>query len=156
VERSEILVKLCAQCKEVKDFDQYSKHRGKKYGLRSWCKSCESNKNKASRKENPEYHRARMAKWSKDNPEKRKANQRKVTNARKQIIREAKSGPCVDCDTIYPPECMDLDHVRGIKEFCLSKGHAYSKTRILAEIAKCELRCPTCHRLRHYHEREKL
>lgn len=64
----------------------------------------------------------------------------------------------MDCKVSYPPQVMEFDHVRGNKLFNL--GH-WEKVRlngrdrkqaVLDEIAKCEVRCPTCHRLRHYHE----
>jgi hypothetical protein len=47
---------------------------------------------------------------------------------------------------------MDLDHVRGTKEFKISEAvhHAYGASfeRLYAEIAKCEVVCANCHRLR--------
>jgi hypothetical protein len=49
---------------------------------------------------------------------------------------------------------MDLDHVRGEKAFGLSKHRERYSTfaEMEAEIAKCEVRCPNCHRLRHWRE----
>lgn len=47
---------------------------------------------------------------------------------------------------------MDLDHVRGVKEFKVSEAvhHAYGirMERLMAEIAKCEVVCANCHRVR--------
>jgi len=71
------------------------------------------------------------------------------------FLRAAKQGPCIDCGVKLPPEVMELDHVRGEKAF----GLTYTLVRwrslqeIEAEVAKCELRCPNCHRMRHYRER---
>lgn len=68
------------------------------------------------------------------------------------LVREARSGPCVDCGTELPWKCMELDHVFGVKKFSLS-GSALRRAsirEIVTEISKCELRCPNCHRLRHY------
>lgn len=73
------------------------------------------------------------------------------------IVAAAKDKPCVDCGTRLPFECMELDHVRGEKRFAV--GHRNSPSRyisiedLVAEIAKCDVRCPNCHRLRHYRER---
>lgn len=54
--------------------------------------------------------------------------------------------PCVDCGE-GDPVVLELDHVRGIKEFGVSsKMRAYSWARLLAEIAKCDARCANCHR----------
>lgn len=72
----------------------------------------------------------------------------------KTYLRGAKDKPCVDCGIKLPPECMDLDHVRGDKVFSFSKVFktiSPSKEAIDAEVAKCDVRCPNCHRLRHYH-----
>ena len=70
----------------------------------------------------------------------------------KILLREAKADPCVDCGLTLPPECMELDHVRGRKRFnlCVSAAKSYGPETIRAEIAKCDVRCPNCHRLRHY------
>ncbi len=70
----------------------------------------------------------------------------------KQLIREQKDRPCLDCGVSYPYYVMDFDHVRGEKSFNLSevvKG-AQSKKVILEEIDKCEVVCSNCHRIRTY------
>lgn len=70
-----------------------------------------------------------------------------------QAVLAAKDGPCVDCGVQLPAAVMELDHVRG-KSFALAQA-AVARRRledVLAEIAKCELRCPNCHRMRHYRE----
>jgi hypothetical protein len=47
---------------------------------------------------------------------------------------------------------MDLDHVRGTKEFKVSEAvqaaYAYPIKRVFDEIAKCEVVCANCHRVR--------
>jgi hypothetical protein len=65
------------------------------------------------------------------------------------IIRAAKAVPCADCGQRYDCEQMDFDHVRGSKSFNI--GNAWWDTsveRLLAEIAKCDVVCAVCHRLR--------
>ena len=63
------------------------------------------------------------------------------------------SQPCVDCGESFPPEIMVCDHVRGVKEFTISRKLAtYSTARIEAELEKCDPRCPTHHALRHHIE----
>lgn len=65
-------------------------------------------------------------------------------------IESLKNAPCTDCTNSFPPECMDFDHVRGEKLFNI--GHMAARTPplqvILDEIAKCELVCANCHRIR--------
>ena len=62
----------------------------------------------------------------------------------------AKQVPCVDCGDRFPPECMDFDHIaeRGPKLFNISKAGGRTFAPLLAEIAKCDLICANCHRIR--------
>ena len=58
----------------------------------------------------------------------------------------------MDCGGRYPGCAMDLDHVRGDKKFSVSEAvqHAYALTMeaLREEIAKCEVVCANCHRVR--------
>lgn len=75
----------------------------------------------------------------------------------KLLLQAAKNKPCTDCGVTYPPEIMEFDHVRGEKLINLSqasRAKSYlSWEAMQEEIAKCDIRCPNCHRLRHYYER---
>lgn len=71
---------------------------------------------------------------------------------RREWLNSLKEGkPCADCGQVYPPYVMDFDHrdpplkTRGVTNMLM-----YSKERILAEIAKCDLVCANCHRVRTY------
>lgn len=68
---------------------------------------------------------------------------------------ELKSAPCQDCNTTYPPYVMDFDHVRGKKLFGVTSSHHRSKKQILEEVAKCELVCANCHRIRTQNRRNQ-
>ena len=61
-----------------------------------------------------------------------------------------KDKPCMDCRDRFPPECMEFDHVRGKKAFEINNRTVPAKTqkRVLTEIAKCDLICANCHRIR--------
>lgn len=56
--------------------------------------------------------------------------------------------PCHDCGKTYPPVIMEFDHVpeRGPKLGNITGIR--SKEKALIEIAKCDVVCPTCHRIR--------
>ncbi len=89
--------------------------------------------------------------------QKRRASNRAAAKRRRERIKAmfaaAKSCPCADCHRRFPPEIMEFDHVRGVKKVNLAKvkGTTYTSYKTIEEeIAKCEVRCPTCHRLRHY------
>lgn len=74
------------------------------------------------------------------------------------LLDEAKNRPCMDCGNSYPPCVMDFDHrdpsqksrVLRSKRVIGMRGFAASRTReaLLAEIAKCDVVCANCHRLR--------
>jgi hypothetical protein len=68
------------------------------------------------------------------------------------MIEEAKNRPCADCGGRHPTCVMDLDHVRGPKEFKVSEAvqRAYGLTlkRVRTEIGKCNVVCANCHRIR--------
>lgn len=70
--------------------------------------------------------------------------------AAKEWIWSLKSGPCKDCLRTYPPYVMDFDHRPGeTKLFEISKGYRRNaRVTVLAEIAKCDLVCANCHRIR--------
>ncbi len=73
----------------------------------------------------------------------------------------AKRRPCTDCGQSFPPEVLEFDHVpeRGEKLFSLSTADRtgrWSLTDIAAEIRKCDVVCPTCHRLRTYYRRQGM
>lgn len=87
----------------------------------------------------PEKHKVMTAK-------NRILHRTKITS----IIQSVKSRPCVDCENSYPPYVMDLDHVRGVKSFNISRAArlGVSINTLLTEIEKCEVVCSNCHRLR--------
>jgi len=60
--------KICAKCKKEKSIKEFGAQKSNKDGLRNYCKSCVSIKNKQNRQKNPEYNKN----WRDDNPEYRK------------------------------------------------------------------------------------
>jgi hypothetical protein len=98
--------------------------------------------------------RKRHGRWEARNPEAAKrANHRRAVLRRaenREWLNSLKSQPCVDCGGSFPPECMDWDHVRGRKLFCLgiTSTGSRSRTQIEREMKKCELVCSNCHRIR--------
>lgn len=74
-------------------------------------------------------------------------------------VRSLKEGkPCADCGRPFHFAAMDWDHLPGhekvgqINRLLLG----YNKEVVLAEIAKCELVCANCHRVRSYERGESL
>ena len=101
--------------------------------------------------------------WRAKNPEWVRATNRRAADKRRARLDALKDAPCVDCGGTFPPECMDFDHVRGPKLFNVghyvnggqsptgptpASAHGASLDRLMAEIAKCDLVCANCHRIR--------
>lgn len=79
-------------------------------------------------------------------------NEVKAGNIRRQYIQDYKMGkPCMDCEQSYPSVCMDFDHRdqatkrMQINELCAKR---MSWKVINDELAKCDLVCSNCHRIR--------
>lgn len=66
----------------------------------------------------------------------------------KALVQALKAAPCADCGGRFPAEVMDFDHVRGQKIAPVSLLKNGSVERILREVAKCDLVCANCHRVR--------
>ena len=70
------------------------------------------------------------------------------TERNRKLRDKAKDVPCADCGGRFPSVCMDFDHVRGEKLFQIGAANSRSTENVLAEIAKCDVICANCHRIR--------
>lgn len=82
-----------------------------------------------------------------------KLNDTKVQRHRTRVaawLSEIKMrGGCVDCGFNNHPKALDFDHLPGVvKLFDLAKAASRSRESVLEEIAKCEVICANCHRIR--------
>lgn len=124
-------MKRCYRCQELKPASDYNRSAKTDDGLHSYCRDCQ----KAHYESNKPRHRR---------------NVRRVTVERLKrdriVIAEALSGGCVDCG-FSDIRALDFDHVRGEK--VANVGALVRLGRpievIVAEIAKCEVRCRNCH-----------
>jgi hypothetical protein len=67
------------------------------------------------------------------------------------LLRELRSLPCLDCGRTFAPNQMDFDHRDAAsKAFRLTSGGAMLRptSAILSEVAKCDIVCANCHRVR--------
>jgi hypothetical protein len=150
-------LKRCTMCGETKDrATEFS--RAGKYVL-ACCKPCAAVRAAEWRKANP----GRGVEWRRQdrlkNPEKYRQfdRDRYAKSPAVKAFRAARDNPCVDCGVALPPEVMELDHVRGEKLFSIGgpKLRCRPLPGVLSEIAKCDVRCPNCHKLRHHYERQR-
>lgn len=81
---------------------------------------------------------------------------REYWRAQAQALRELRSVPCQDCHRRLSPYSMEFDHrhpTTKSQRVMAMVGRA-GMQRILAEVAKCDVVCANCHRMRTYRRRE--
>jgi hypothetical protein len=99
-----------------------------------------------------EYQRLWIQKKRKTKAHSAYTAQRKLELKRK--VAKAKEKPCVDCGIQLVHYAMDFDHTAEDKNKGIARMANYGNSweSIQAEIAKCDLVCANCHRIR-THER---
>lgn len=76
--------------------------------------------------------------------------------AQLQVLEQLRQQPCADCGLTYPTCVMEFDHRDpSQKRFLVSQMPGRVKlTTLLAEVAKCDVVCANCHRVRTYQRRQ--
>lgn len=120
-----IRTKVCSICKEDKEYSEYTKDKNKKAGLRSCCKVCD-------RSIKAESYEGR--KWECFN---------------------YKGCKCEICGVIENADFYDFHH-RVPEDKCFDVTASLMKKweLIRAEIDKCLMLCPNCHRKEHIRMRD--
>lgn len=119
--------KGCPKCMEIKPIEKFSVAKQYRSGRASWCKDCQRIHLVSSRR----------------------TTRLRVYASQRAWLNREKSAPCADCGGSFPPECMDFDHVRGEKSFGISASvGGFALARVQEELAKCDLVCANCHRVR--------
>lgn len=80
----------------------------------------------------------------------RRNTYKKRNEVRQELLQYFISHPCVDCGNDNPV-VLDFDHIDpSLKTESISKivSGGFSRKKIWDEIAKCEVRCANCHRIR--------
>lgn len=99
----------------------------------------------------PDKRRAAARDWAKRNRSNTSAHRKAAKVKQREQINQLKSVPCADCGGSFPPVCMDFDHLPEFDKVLdvsrMYRGSTPMET-ILAEIAKCEVVCANCHRIR--------
>lgn len=101
--------------------------------------------------------RAYNAEHYRNNKDQYVSKARRRTIARKSLIASLKHKPCAECGGVFITEVMDFDHVSGDKLFEIARGGlSCSNAAFMEEIAKCEVVCANCHRIRTWRRRQNL
>lgn len=113
-------------------------------------------------KETIQKYRNAHQKRRQANPGKRNAYEKEYrkkaiangTSIQGWLIDRYSKRPCMDCTGVFPWIVMDFDHrPEEVKEFNVAKLGQYKATperiaKLEKEIAKCDLICANCHRIR--------
>lgn len=130
-------MKRCSFCKEERPLEEFHQNRKRPDGRQTVCRDCKKAYNRRYYVENAQRHR------------KMRARHKKALLSRvNELIRQAKAVPCADCGRRYPSDAMDFDHVRGTKLVDAAGMRRLGLRGVKAEIAKCDVVCVNCHRLR--------
>jgi hypothetical protein len=127
--------KTCLGCGQEKPLGEFN-YKVKAKNLRQrYCRDCTRLQLKDHYLRNVPYY---LRKARKRNNEVKKRNQEK-------LLAYLTVHPCVDCGE---PDvlCLQFDHVRGKKVASVAAMvGTYEWAKIEEEIAKCEVRCASCH-----------
>lgn len=147
-------MRTCSACKETKE-DELFIHRKGKPTLQ--CRACNKKQCKKWHEDNKQAANEYQRNWAIRN----EGAQKRYNQTRKEKWRirmqehldyffTEKSKPCSDCGKSFHPVAMDFDHVLGEKRYEVASmiSAGCSLEALKAEIAKCELVCACCHRIR--------
>ena len=134
------MTKVCTGCGQERDVEHDFSWKYKERGIRNTrCKYCQSIRSKQHYKQNKQTYLERA----------RTREVLVIEDNQRKLIEYFSYHPCVDCGQT-DVRVLDFDHVRGKKSNDISKMMAIgcSWSTIEVEIAKCEVRCANCHRIR--------
>lgn len=154
-------MKTCSRCGDDKPASEFHKDSRSKDGLRSVCKQCWSQRQKAYRSARKEeisesskrYYRQNKEKinrrtkiWRKENHEMLMERQSKRRDRAKVLMAEVKT-PCVKCgeDRPWVVQFHHIDPSEKVFEIT-AEAISYKKWEvILQEASKCACLCANCH-----------
>jgi hypothetical protein len=154
VKQLEPATKWCWKCETAKPVADFSRDKSRQDGLQPICRSCAKVARAKYLAAHPGAQKAAYAKWYAKPENRAKTSAATVAHRRARadaLIEKYKSAPCMDCRNTFPSCCMDFDHrPEAEKLFGLNFNNLSHRPLedILAEIAKCDLVCSNCHRIR--------
>jgi len=133
-------LRRCGRCRQFKPTSEFGPK--KKGGWQGYCRPCHT----AWHQEYYQRHREAYIQRALRHKEKLRA-----------ILKAAKDGSCADCGRHFPPYVFDFDHREGEKKLfnvsALNHHRWVSVQQLETEIAKCDLVCSNCHRIRTHQRR---
>lgn len=134
-------MKRCTKCGQELREDAFPLRRKGKAVRQSYCRTCKAAMQRSWYLRNRDVHRANVARTGRQ-------VRARIRERNQELVSRYKAQPCAVCGRRYPAEVMDFDHQRGIKIANVSALMNRSTAVLQAEIAKCEVLCAVCHRIR--------
>lgn len=147
----------CSGCGQIKAVIAFATFRTRSGELRrrGICKKCRG----AHALENEKHLHEYRKQYNKRTASERHRRQHDRRRAAKKFVDSYKEArPCVDCKKKFPAVAMDFDHARGGKTRTVAGlvSGAYKLGLIKEEMAKCDLVCACCHRIRTAKRKENV
>lgn len=128
--------KRCGTCGRRKPRSEFHRNASRADGLQGTCKACKSTRDKQDYSANGRKQEIY---------ERRQEQSRRL---RAWVREYLSSHPCVDCGN---PDwrVLEFDHLRD-KRYSISEmvSMGLGLDTLIAEVAKCEVRCANCHRIK--------
>lgn len=130
--------KYCPSCNRELDLDDFAWKDIAKGIRQIWCRKCLKEANRVHYLNNTQAYKDRAA----------ARNERVRVENKQKLFEYLSTHPCVDCGSM-DIRILEFDHVRGKKSENITRMLESSPwERIASEIAKCEVRCANCHRIK--------
>ncbi len=134
-------IKTCVKCGIKKPLSSFNRRTDAADGLQYWCIPCSRIATKRCCDKLIDDPRGTNTKCTY-----RSARFKKIFDWYKQL---KESIPCADCGIFFPYYVTDFDHRDSSKKSKpVSTMLTYGKNIVSKEIAKCDLVCANCHRVR--------
>lgn len=158
-----VKTKVCKSCRAIKLTTEFHlQGRGERD---SHCAECRRRREREEHRQtlSPE-RRAGLEQRDAESPEQREnrlqrsraVSWRARREKKRSIMLAHKRRPCSDCGGIFHPDAMEFDHREGKVGEVSSLVMKCGTQKILDEIAKCDLVCANCHRVRTANRRAGL
>ena len=132
-------LRRCDRCGDLKPISEFAWRRRDRGRRDNYCSVCRTQYQREHYAQHRDRYLARAVRRKKE-----------LTAERADyLITLFRERPCVDCGE-HDPLVLEFDHL-GNKKFTIAKGLGNrSWQAVLDEIAKCDVLCANCHRLRHH------
>ena len=127
--------KRCTSCHELKPLETFTFRCRADLTRQAWCRACHAARD-----------RARSARLGPNVTERRGQARQPTSEIRRQVDEILGASGCIDCG-VRDRIVLEFDHV-GPKRANVSDllRRSVGRTRVLEEIAMCEVRCVNCHK----------